>query len=110
MWYEEKGIAPPRPAEPEPFEEDPQFAEEFVGRGAARHKAERRQTPPWANPAAIAEVYAQARRQTDATGIRHHVDHIYPLRGVSVCGLHVQSNLRVIPWFDNIAKGDKHEP
>jgi len=61
-------------------------------------------TPPWAEKQEIARVYRVARRLSEVTGIRHHVDHVVPLRGRNVCGLHVQSNLRVIAAEDNWRK------
>lgn len=43
------------------------------------------------------------------TGIRWHIDHIIPLKGKTVCGLHVWNNLRVIPASVNIAKKNKFD-
>lgn len=64
----------------------------------------RQSTPAWANKIAIAAVYAQAARLKRLTGVEHHVDHIVQLCGGTVCGLHVEHNLRVIPFWENLRR------
>lgn len=56
---------------------------------------------------AIAAVYARATHLTQLTGVRHHVDHIVPLKGANVSGLHVPWNLQCLPARDNIAKHNR---
>ena len=65
-------------------------------------------TPAW-DPDAhlIVAKYQLAAMLTKASGIEHHVDHIIPLQGRKVSGLHVFSNLRVIPGSDNVKKSNK---
>ncbi len=65
-------------------------------------------TPAWSDLKAIKAIYQQARRQTLETGIKHEVDHILPIQGKKVCGLHVPSNLRVITKAENARKRSKH--
>ena len=73
---------------------------------AARRAAKAQRTAPWANNDEIARVYAQARLATAVTGWPHHVDHIIPLRGKDVCGLHVETNLQILPDYENIEKSN----
>jgi hypothetical protein len=64
-------------------------------------------TPPWADLKAIRKVYEDSHRVTKETGLEHHVDHIIPMRGKLVSGLHIAENLRVLPGPENLAKGSK---
>lgn len=73
---------------------------------AAKRRASK---PRWADAKAIYEIYAEARRMTKETGIRMSVDHIYPIKGKNVCGLHVPENLQIIPLLDNIRKGNRFD-
>lgn len=74
----------------------------------ARRKSHIKQaTPPWADLDAIKAVYQEAARITDQTGVQYVVDHIIPLRGKGVCGLHVPANLRVITSIENASKGNR---
>jgi hypothetical protein len=64
---------------------------------------------PWADQRAIACMYEIARRVSACTGIPHEVDHCIPLQGKNVSGLHVETNLRVLPQFLNRSKGNRLE-
>ena len=68
--------------------------------------------PIWVDKAhmwLIKEVYELAQIRTKQFGYPWHVDHIIPLQGDLVSGLHVIKNLRVIPGVDNIKKKNKYE-
>ena len=71
---------------------------------AARKSYVKRATPSWANLFFIAEAYHIAKVREKMLGGKWHVDHIIPLRGKTVCGLHVENNLQVIPASVNLKK------
>lgn len=79
----------------------------YVAQARRREIEQLRATPVWADLEAIAAFYAEADRLTLETGVKHHVDHIYPLRGKTSCGLHVPGNLQVLPALDNLKKSNK---
>jgi hypothetical protein len=66
-------------------------------------------TPKWADLSAIKTEYQLAKWCSDVTGEFYHVDHIVPLKGKNVCGLHVHWNLQVLPAQINLQKGNKYE-
>jgi len=80
----------------------------YAAKTAARRAMQMLATPSWANKAAIATFYAEAVRLSRETGIAHTVDHIYPLCGRNVCGLHVEYNLQILTKSENGRKSNKH--
>lgn len=63
----------------------------------SRIKRVRQSTPAWADMAAIRDFYL-------ACPAGHHVDHVIPINGAVVCGLHVVDNLQYLPASENIKK------
>lgn len=79
-------------------------------RASQRRASTIQRTPKWLTKEDIAEieaVYEQARVATESTGVQHHVDHIIPLRGKLVSGLHVPWNLQVLTASENASKGNR---
>jgi len=78
------------------------------------HRANRRAfllkaTPSWANKEAISALYKEAESISKFANIKFEVDHIIPLKGKSVCGLHVEDNLRIISMKENRQKAYGYE-
>lgn len=84
-----------------------------AAQAAKRRAAQLQRTPKRLTQAELDDirlVYEFARALELATGIPHHVDHEIPLQGKYVSGLHVLSNLQIIPASQNISKGNKWLP
>lgn len=67
-------------------------------------------TPKWLtkeHKQQIQEIYIESTRLTKETGIKHVVDHIIPLQGRIVSGLHVPWNLQILTFSENSKKSNK---
>ena len=67
------------------------------------HADQMQRTPAWADVTKIVAIYEMAKQQ----GLS--VDHIIPLRGKRVSGLHVEYNLQLIPLLENVRKSNCFE-
>lgn len=72
-------------------------------RCAKRKAVKLQRTPPWSETEAINEFYANCPEG-------YHVDHIIPLQGETVSGLHVRKNLQYLPAGKNMSKRNAYTP
>jgi hypothetical protein len=79
----------------------------------AKYRASKaNRTPKWLTKydfKKIEQFYKLADELSLTTGTKYSVDHIIPLQGDIISGLHVPENLQVIPLLENIAKSNKYE-
>jgi hypothetical protein len=68
-----------------------------------RHATQLQRTPPWYNHSDVVAIYKEAKPG-------YHIDHIVPLQGKNVSGLHWHHNLQVLPAAENISKSNKFNP
>lgn len=64
-------------------------------------------TPSWINEHHFREIVAACERTNNETGQKHHLDHIIPIAGKTVSGLHVPWNLQVLDALANCSKSNK---
>lgn len=85
--------------------------DKVAAKSAKRRSSKLNRTPSWLTDIEfkeIEQIYKLSRLLTKQTGIKHHVDHIIPLQGKLVSGLHVPSNLQVILAVDNLIKSNNY--
>jgi hypothetical protein len=71
---------------------------------AKRRARKRMAVPAWAKHEEIKKIYKECNRLTKETGVKHAVDHIYPLQSNYMCGLHVENNLQILTAKENNKK------
>jgi hypothetical protein len=84
----------------------------YVAARARRRAAQESATPDWLtaiDKAMIQEMYDVSEARFVQTGIKHHVDHIVPINGKKISGMHVPWNLQVITAHENLSKGWRYE-
>jgi len=84
-----------------------------INANRAKYRAEKlNRTPSWLRPVDFRHIqvyYEISKRLTQTTGTLHHVDHIVPLKGKLVSGLHVPWNLQVLEGLENLKKSNLFE-
>lgn len=76
------------------------------------YTSKKNRSPKWLTTEHLRQIkieYELATWCSKVMGEQYHVDHIVPLQGKNVSGLHVPWNLQVIPAKANISKGNRHE-
>jgi len=73
--------------------------------GAKRRAAQMQRTPAWSDPKDVEMIYMAA-EVAKVTWPDVEVDHIIPLQGENVSGLHVPLNLQILPMVHNRSKGN----
>ena len=82
----------------------------YYARKAKRRASLLARTPSWLTAehySQINSVYWLAKLQQELTDTKYEVDHIVPLQGKTVCGLHVPWNLQIITMEQNRQKANK---
>ena len=74
---------------------------------AERRASKLKATPAWADKEAIKSWYTLSKMFNKTFGEPHHVDHIVPLQGKNICGLHVEYNLQILTATENFSKGNR---
>jgi len=83
---------------------------EYNFRNSTRDNLKLSATPDWLTKDQLKSIewfYIEAKRLEDLDGIVRHVDHIVPIKGKEVCGLHVPWNLQILTASENISKGNR---
>ena len=76
-----------------------------------RQAAKLNRTPSWLTKQDfkdIEKIYVKAKELELQDGIKYHVDHIIPLQGRLVSGLHVPSNLQILTSTENLSKSNTY--
>lgn len=85
----------------------------YTAHAGSMNRAEKlKRVPVWLTDEDIEKIksiYREALKVTHETGKVHHVDHIIPLQGDIVSGLHVPDNLQVITAKENFVKNNRHK-
>lgn len=86
------------------------YPEKINANRAKRHAAKLQRIPKWLTESDWIEirwVYTLAKQISKETGISYQVDHIIPLQGKNISGLHCPQNLQILTQKDNVGKSNR---
>jgi hypothetical protein len=86
------------------------YKSKYRAKAGKRRAAKLQATPKWLTKEQLLAIeckYSVVEMLSKHGTEQYAVDHIVPLQGKTVCGLHVPWNLQVIASFDNLKKGNK---
>lgn len=79
---------------------------QYYARNAKRRAGLAKATPSWLKEEDFDDI---KNFYEEAKYFSYDVDHIIPLKGKLVCGLHVPSNLQIISRKENVTKNNNYE-
>jgi hypothetical protein len=82
----------------------------YCAKRAKRRASLLNATPKWLSKEQLTTIeckYSVVEMLSKHSAEKYSVDHIVPLQGKTVCGLHVPWNLQVIKAYDNLKKGNR---
>ena len=85
----------------------------YNSRSSERRSNKKDATPKWLTDAhrdGMKSLYLLAKKLEKLCNVKYHVDHIVPLNGTDVSGLHTPWNLQIMEASLNIRKSNKHDP
>lgn len=85
--------------------------EDFLIRNRNRRAAKLERVPSWygeSDKRHMTFLTRECKRLKDLTGIRFHIDHIIPMRGDTVSGLHCKENWQILTAHDNLSKSNNY--
>tara|TARA_R110000737_G_scaffold345827_1_gene374862 strand:- start:1240 stop:1647 length:408 start_codon:yes stop_codon:yes gene_type:complete len=85
----------------------------YNSRNSERRANNKDATPEWLtkdHKDAMKSLYLLAKKLEKLCNVKYHVDHIVPLNGADVSGLHTPWNLQIMEASLNIRKSNKHDP
>lgn len=85
------------------------YRQRHIGKHYRKKKAILQAAPKWLSKhqwQEIENIYVRAKGWTQMVGILYEVDHIVPINGKEVCGLHVPWNLQILTGDENRKKSN----